>query len=242
MYPVECTSATRVKRGGLPTHREIACCQPPISRFEHGCGSERELVLARPGSDLHRRGRPSHQAYQGTAFELVDHAVDFVLGKIALSVGTPGRERAGDGGLRDTEGRRDGGARQRRGAPGLHERRQRSGHAVRRPTTQERRATTQETAQESHATTQERILLRTETTVNGRLIAKPVGVTQDGVKYHWTRFLGGRAAGRVRHLAPPRAGAGRCRNERGRWVDWLGREGTSSPRSWLASWPLSESP
>ena len=31
---------------------------------------------------------PSHQVYKGTVFELVDHAVDFVLGKIALSVGT----------------------------------------------------------------------------------------------------------------------------------------------------------
>ena len=31
---------------------------------------------------------PSHQVYRGTVFELVDHAVDFVLSKIALSVGT----------------------------------------------------------------------------------------------------------------------------------------------------------
>ena len=31
---------------------------------------------------------PSHQVYRGTVFELVDQAVDFVLGKIALSVGT----------------------------------------------------------------------------------------------------------------------------------------------------------
>ena len=31
---------------------------------------------------------PSHQVYNGTVFELVDHAVDFVLSKIALSVGT----------------------------------------------------------------------------------------------------------------------------------------------------------
>ncbi len=31
---------------------------------------------------------PSYQVYKGTAFELVDQAVDFVLGKIALSVGT----------------------------------------------------------------------------------------------------------------------------------------------------------
>ncbi len=31
---------------------------------------------------------PSHQVYKGTVFKLVDHAVDFVLSKIALSVGT----------------------------------------------------------------------------------------------------------------------------------------------------------
>ena len=31
---------------------------------------------------------PSHQVYTGTVFELVDRAVDFVLSKIALSVGT----------------------------------------------------------------------------------------------------------------------------------------------------------
>lgn len=31
---------------------------------------------------------PSYQIYKGTVFELVDQAVDFVLGKIALSVGT----------------------------------------------------------------------------------------------------------------------------------------------------------
>ena len=31
---------------------------------------------------------PSYQVYKGTVFELVDHAVDFVLSKIALSVGT----------------------------------------------------------------------------------------------------------------------------------------------------------
>ena len=31
---------------------------------------------------------PSYQIYKGTAFQLVDQAVDFVLSKIALSVGT----------------------------------------------------------------------------------------------------------------------------------------------------------
>ena len=35
-----------------------------------------------------RKPIPSHQVYEGTVFELVDHAVDFVLSKIALSVGT----------------------------------------------------------------------------------------------------------------------------------------------------------
>lgn len=34
---------------------------------------------------------PSYQIYQGTAFDLVDQAVDFVLGKIALAVGTRAR-------------------------------------------------------------------------------------------------------------------------------------------------------
>ena len=34
---------------------------------------------------------PSHQVYKGTVFDLVDHAVDFVLSKIALSVGTRAR-------------------------------------------------------------------------------------------------------------------------------------------------------
>ena len=34
---------------------------------------------------------PSYQVYKGTVFDLVDHAVDFVLGKIALSVGTRAR-------------------------------------------------------------------------------------------------------------------------------------------------------
>ena len=31
---------------------------------------------------------PSYQVYKGTVFDLVDAAVDFVLSKIALSVGT----------------------------------------------------------------------------------------------------------------------------------------------------------
>lgn len=35
-----------------------------------------------------RKPIPSHQAYKGTAFELVDQAVDFVLSKIARRVGT----------------------------------------------------------------------------------------------------------------------------------------------------------
>ena len=35
-----------------------------------------------------RKPIPSYQVYKGTVFQLVDHAVDFVLSKLALSVGT----------------------------------------------------------------------------------------------------------------------------------------------------------
>ena len=37
---------------------------------------------------------PSYQVYKGTAFQLVDQAVDFVLSKINLSVGTRGKPQA----------------------------------------------------------------------------------------------------------------------------------------------------
>ena len=75
---------------------------------------------------------PSYQVYRGTVFGLIDLAVDFVLSKIALSVGTRAESVQAPVAY-DPEGGRDRGHRQRRGAPGLHERRQRPGHAVRGP-------------------------------------------------------------------------------------------------------------
>ena len=72
-------------------------------------------------------------------------------------------------------------------------------------TTQETGATTQEAAQESRAATQERILdlLRAEPAISRRVLAKRIGITPDGVKYHLTRL---RAAGVVRHVGPTKGG------------------------------------
>lgn len=53
---------------GLPAGTEIKCA--------HFHGTEEAKPI------------PSYQVYKGTVFELVDQAVDFVLSKIALSVGT----------------------------------------------------------------------------------------------------------------------------------------------------------
>ena len=77
---------------------------------------------------------PSYQVYKGTVFDLVDQAVDFVLSKIALSVGTAGGERAGSDSLRNSEGGSDRSDRQRRSPPRLHGQQQHSGNVVRGPT------------------------------------------------------------------------------------------------------------
>ena len=73
---------------------------------------------------------PSYQVYKGTVFALVDQAVDFVMSKIALSVGTRAESVQVPVTLRDTEGGRDRSDRERGGAPGLHGQQQRSGHAL----------------------------------------------------------------------------------------------------------------
>ena len=80
------------------------------------------------------------------------------------------------------------------------------------PATQETtggsQATTQETGnttQEGHAATRKRILdlLRAEPAISRRVLAKRIGITPDGVKYHLTRL---RAAGVVRHVGPTKGG------------------------------------
>lgn len=45
---------------------------------------------------------PSHQVYKGTVFDLVDQAVDFVMSKINLRVGTRAQGPAGPGGIRNS--------------------------------------------------------------------------------------------------------------------------------------------
>jgi hypothetical protein len=76
---------------------------------------------------------PSYQVYKGTVFELVDAAVDFVLSKIALSIGT--REAGPQAPVRYEIPQRSGGGgdRERRRPPRLYEQRQRPGDALCRP-------------------------------------------------------------------------------------------------------------
>jgi len=63
-------------------------------------------------------------------------------------------------------------------------------------------ATAQDTTQE---TTQEKIMasLRAEPTLTRKLLAQRLNISEDGVKYHLNKL---RAAGRIRHVGPTKAG------------------------------------
>ncbi len=63
-------------------------------------------------------------------------------------------------------------------------------------------AVTQETTQE---TTQEKIMasLRAEPTLTRKLLAQRLSISEDGVKYHLNKL---KAAGRIRHVGPTKAG------------------------------------
>ena len=69
---------------GLPTNAAILLFGKHPQRFtlpsEVKCAHFHGTEVAKP--------IPSHQVYKGTAFELVDQAIDFVMSKINLSVGT----------------------------------------------------------------------------------------------------------------------------------------------------------
>ncbi|MBI5109087.1 MAG: DUF4062 domain-containing protein [Rhodocyclales bacterium] len=69
---------------GRPTHAAVLLFARQPQRFliasELKCAHFHGTQVAKP--------IPSYQVYKGTVFELVDQAVDFVLSKIALSVGT----------------------------------------------------------------------------------------------------------------------------------------------------------
>ena len=70
--------------GGKPTNAAMLLFGKSPQRFlissEVRCAHFHGTEVAKP--------IPSYQVYKGTAFQLVDQAVDFVLSKIALSVGT----------------------------------------------------------------------------------------------------------------------------------------------------------
>ena len=69
---------------GKPTNAAILLFGKSPQRFlissEIRCAHFHGTEVAKP--------IPSYQVYKGTAFQLVDQAVDFVLSKIALSIGT----------------------------------------------------------------------------------------------------------------------------------------------------------
>ena len=73
--------------GGRPTHAAVLLFAHWPQRFvlpsEVKCAHFHGTEVAKP--------IPSYQVYKGTAFELVDQAVDFVLSKINVSVGTRDR-------------------------------------------------------------------------------------------------------------------------------------------------------
>ena len=70
--------------GGRPTNAAVLAFGKSPQQFlissEVKCAHFHGTAVAKP--------IPSYQIYKGTAFQLVDQAVDFVLSKIALSVGT----------------------------------------------------------------------------------------------------------------------------------------------------------
>ena len=76
---------------------------------------------------------PSYQVYKGTVFALVDQAVDFVLSKIALSVGTRAETVQAPVAYELPKEVVTEAIRQRGRAPRLHGQQQRAGHALFRP-------------------------------------------------------------------------------------------------------------
>ena len=82
--PEEMLEHLKLLSDGRPTNAAVLLFGRSPQRFmissEIKCAHFHGTRIAKP--------IPSYQVYKGTAFELVDQAVDFVLGKIALSVGT----------------------------------------------------------------------------------------------------------------------------------------------------------
>ncbi len=82
--PQEVLTHLNLLNEGRPTHAAVLLFAKQPQRFlissEVKCAHFHGTEVAKP--------IPSYQVYKGTAFELVDQAVDFVMSKISLSVGT----------------------------------------------------------------------------------------------------------------------------------------------------------
>ena len=82
--PEELLEHLNLSNDGRPTNAAVLLFGKAPQRFlissEIKCAHFHGTEVAKP--------IPSYQVYKGTAFDLVDQAVDFVLSKIALSVGT----------------------------------------------------------------------------------------------------------------------------------------------------------
>jgi predicted HTH transcriptional regulator len=82
--PVEVLEHLHLLRHGSPTHAAVLLFGTAPQRFL--ISSEIKCVHFH-GTEV-QKPIPSYQVYRGTVFELVDQAVDFVLSKINLAVGT----------------------------------------------------------------------------------------------------------------------------------------------------------
>ncbi len=82
--PREVLEHLHLLREGSPTHAAVLLFGTAPQRFLISS----EIKCAHFHGTEARKPIPSHQVYKGTVFELVDQAVDFVLSKINLAVGT----------------------------------------------------------------------------------------------------------------------------------------------------------
>ena len=82
--PVHVLQHLNLQNKGQPTHAAILLFGYTPQRFLISS----EIKCAHFHGTEVRKPIPSYQVYKGTAFDLVDQAVDFVLSKISLAVGT----------------------------------------------------------------------------------------------------------------------------------------------------------
>jgi predicted HTH transcriptional regulator len=82
----EALTHLRLLERGRPNHAGILLIGTEPQRFRSLISSEVKCLHFH-GTEI-RKPVPSYQVFKGTAFELVDQAVDFVMSKVARSVGT----------------------------------------------------------------------------------------------------------------------------------------------------------